>query len=174
MDHRSLVEAAQAIADVSERLGFVKGPPKAKPLRSDNLTDLFDALVTDEMLRKFTRPLFIDEHYARAVEEANKYIINAVKDRSRLSIDGPDLMHKAFSETKPVLKLNDLRSQSNIDEQMGYRFIFAGCASGIRNPRAHLHDLRDDPDVALELLVLANHLVRALARTKLARARRKK
>ena len=34
--------------------------------------------------------------------------------------------------------------------------------TGIRNPRAHDHQLADDPDVALELLVLANHLMRKL------------
>ena len=40
--------------------------------------------------------------------------------------------------------------------------IFAGSMTGIRNPRAHQHDLMDDPEVALELLGLANHLMRKL------------
>ena len=40
--------------------------------------------------------------------------------------------------------------------------IFAGSMTGIRNPRAHEHDLVDEPEVALELLALANHLMRKL------------
>ena len=48
------------------------------------------------------------------------------------------------------------------DEQRGYMDIFAGSMTGIRNPRAHEHDLADEPEVALELLVLANHLMRKL------------
>ena len=37
--------------------------------------------------------------------------------------------------------------------------MFAGAMTGIRNPRAHEHELKDDPKVALELLALANHLM---------------
>jgi hypothetical protein len=68
--------------------------------------------------------------------------------------------------------LNAMRSTSERDEQTGYRFIFAGVMTGIRNPRAHEHQLRDDPDVALEMLVLANHLARMVTRSVRARRRR--
>lgn len=37
--------------------------------------------------------------------------------------------------------------------------IFAGCMTGIRNPRAHDSDWEDTEDRALQLLMLANHLI---------------
>ena len=71
-------------------------------------------------------------------------------------------MTEAFSAKTPALRLNDFCSQSDKDEQLGYMQIYAGSMTGIRNPRAHEHDLRDNPKVALELLVLANHLMSKL------------
>lgn len=71
-------------------------------------------------------------------------------------------MREAFSANSPTLKLNKFVSASEKDEQRGYMDIFAGTMIGIRNPRAHEHELDDEPEVALEILVLANHLMRKL------------
>lgn len=68
-------------------------------------------------------------------------------------------MQKVFSADKPLLKINAGETQSEIDEQKGYLQIFAGCMTGIRNPRAHESDWEDSEERALELLTLANHLV---------------
>ncbi len=113
-----------------------------------------------------SRKLFEDGHYARAVEEAFKCLNNAVKDKAELpEEDGSSLMRRAFSLDSPILLLNELRTRSDRAEQVGYMDLFAGAITGIRNPRAHEHDLDDHPDVALELLALANHLMRKLAAT---------
>ena len=71
-------------------------------------------------------------------------------------------MRAAFSANSPLLYLNSLQSESDRNEQRGYMDLFAGAMTGIRNPRAHEHDIEDDPQVALELLVIANHLMRKL------------
>ena len=128
--------------------------------------DLFELLVTDSQLRQTSGPLFQDSYYARAVEEAFKYLNNAVKQRSGIiQQDGAGLMRTAFSAHSPVLLLNAFQSQSDKDEQQGYMEIFAGSMTGIRNPRAHEPGLVDEREVALELLVLANHLMRKLDTT---------
>lgn len=124
-----------------------------------SLLHTFDKFITNPSIREVSRSLFRDNYYARAVEEAFKCLNNAVKSKSRLSIDGADLMRTAFSANDPVLGLNNLSSRSEKDEQRGYMDIFAGAMTGIRNPRAHDHELNDDPKVALDLLVLANHLM---------------
>ena len=125
--------------------------------------DRFEELVTDNQLQQTSGLLFRDRHFARAVEEAFKCLNNAVKDKSGLvDRDGSDLMRAAFSANSPVLKLSESDSISAHDEQRGYMDIFAGSMTGIRNPRAHDHELVDEPDAALELLVLANHLMRKL------------
>jgi uncharacterized protein (TIGR02391 family) len=115
----------------------------------------------------------VDRHYARAVEEAYKCLDNVVKDKSGLSISGKDLMNQAFSEKNPILKLNDLKTTSERDEQIGYMLIFGGCMTGIRNPRAHEHQKEDAPEVALEMLVWANHLMRMIDKAKRVKKRKK-
>ena len=71
-------------------------------------------------------------------------------------------MRRTFSANKPKLRFSDLKTTSESDEQRGYMELYAGAMTGIRNPRAHEHDLEDDPRVALELLTFANHLMRKL------------
>ena len=135
----------------------------ASARESPDSSDFFEGLVTNIQLQQSSGPLFRDQYYARAVEEAFKCLNNVVKDKSEnTQQDGAALMRTAFSANSPVLLLNSLQSQSDRDEQQGYMDIFAGSMVGIRNPRAHEHGLVDEPEVALELLVLAIHLMRKL------------
>lgn len=134
--------------------------------KEDTHVVLFDQIVTDTTLRETTRQLFLDGHYALAVEEAYKCVNNAVKSRSGYSADGAGLMKTAFSPKKPILKLNALKTESQQNQQLGYMEIFAGCMTGIRNPRAHEHRYLDEQNVALELLAFANHLLRMVNNAK--------
>ena len=109
--------------------------------------------------------LFDDGHYAQATFEAFKYIDNQVKAVSGIEDTGFSLMMNAFNETGPKIKLTNLKTMSDKDEQKGFRHIFAGTMSGIRNPRGH--DNRVDPiDLCLDHLSVASVLLRTLeART---------
>ena len=131
--------------------------------RSRNLLDWFDNQITNGGLVSYTRQLFADGHYSMAVLKAFLYVENLVQDLSGLpDKDGADLMKTVFSVKHPVVRLNAFRSKSDRNQQLGYMEIFAGAMTAIRNPRAHQHDWYDDPEEALELLVLANHLVRMI------------
>ena len=46
-------------------------------------------------------------------------------------------MEQVFSVNNPIIKFNNLQSQSDKDEQVGLMFLFSGAALGIRNPKAH-------------------------------------
>jgi uncharacterized protein (TIGR02391 family) len=105
--------------------------------------------------------LFDDGHYAQATFEAFKFLDNKVKEVSGINESGFKLMMAAFTETNPKIKLTDLATVSDIDEQNGFRFIFAGSMSAIRNPRGH--DIRTDPiDKCLDHLSIASVLLRTL------------
>ena len=159
--HRRWHELAAGIQSEVNGLGFgVVRPQHITDCDDRSWLRLYDGIVTDPSVRDVSRGLFRDGHYARAVEEAFKCLNNSVKNKSGLSSkDGADLMRRAFSVNNPVLTLNDCTSMSEQDEQRGYMEIYAGSMIGIRNPRAHDHRLDDHPRVALQLLVLANHLI---------------
>jgi uncharacterized protein (TIGR02391 family) len=114
-------------------------------------------------LPKKVRSLFDDGHWEQGVFEAFKYIEKEVKRISGLrGKTGYALMMDAFNETRPKVRLNGLVTESEVDEQRGYKSIFAGASSGIRNPRGHEVDVGDTPDEALDYLALASLLLRKL------------
>lgn len=168
----SLIAFARHTSAASEALGLSIRSATRQPIKPEvDLLKMYFHAVRDQDLRDATQKLFADGHYARAVEEAYKCLNGLVKQRAGLSDDGSSLMKKAFSAGNPILKFNPLRTESHRNEQLGYMEIFAGCMTGIRNPRAHEHRLKDDPETAIELLTWANHLV--VKARKAVRARRR-
>ena len=129
---------------------------------SESAIEVFDRIVTNKVLRKKTEKLFKDGHHARAVEEAYKLLDNVVKNKAnlcQLNLSGSALMQKTFTPNKPILRLNAGATVSEQDEQTGYMQIYAGCMTGIRNPRAHDSDWEDTEERALQLIAFANHLI---------------
>jgi uncharacterized protein (TIGR02391 family) len=109
--------------------------------------------------------LFDDGHYSQATFEAFKFIDNKVKAASGISESGFKLMMAAFNEASPKIKFNDLVTMSDKDEQLGFRYIFAGSMSAIRNPRGH-DNLTDPIDLCLDYLSFASVLLRRFEKRK--------
>lgn len=127
---------------------------------SINNLELFDALSSHPKIIKVSRKLFADGHYAQAIFEAFKAVNNAVKKKSGVTDkDGQALMAWVFNEEKPILKLNSLRTQSDKDEQIGFKLLYMGAMTGIRNPKAHDHILQTDPLRTLKYLAFASLLM---------------
>ena len=99
-------------------------------------------------------------HYTDAIFAAYKAIDNFVKKKTGLSIYGKDLMGKVFNKDNPIIKLNELRTQSNRNEQEGFMYLFQGAMLGIRNPKAHDEATQLDPYRTLEYLGFASLLMR--------------
>jgi uncharacterized protein (TIGR02391 family) len=109
---------------------------------------------------KVSKSLFETGHYAPAIFEAFKAVNNFVKEKTSLSQDGKALMSKVFNENNPVIKLNELSTVSDKDEQEGFKFLFMGAMVGIRNPKAHDNIVQTDPYRTLEYLSFASLLMR--------------
>ncbi|MER8724130.1 TIGR02391 family protein [Mesorhizobium sp. M1027] len=108
-----------------------------------------------------SQKLFDDGHFSQATFEAFKFIDNQVKVLSGIQDSGFNLMMNAFNEKAPKIQLTDLVSISDKDEQLGYRYIFAGSMSGIRNPLGHDNRV-DTIGLCLDHLSVASVLLRRL------------
>jgi uncharacterized protein (TIGR02391 family) len=127
----------------------------------DGSTHPFDQRNIHPSIGKVALKLFNNGHYAQATFEAFKYLDNSVKRLSGIRESGFKLMMAAFTETNPKIRLTPLTTESEVDEQLGYRHIFAGAMSAIRNPRGH-DNMTDPIDRCLDHLSFASVLLRRL------------
>ncbi|WP_323687522.1 MULTISPECIES: TIGR02391 family protein [unclassified Rhizobium] len=112
-----------------------------------------------------SKTLFDDGHYSQATFEAFKFLDTHVKKLSGVNDSGYGLMMNAFGDKNTKIKLTDMVSQSEQDEQSGYKFIFAGSMSAIRNPRGH-EIIHDSIDQCLDHLSMASTLLRRIEERK--------
>jgi uncharacterized protein (TIGR02391 family) len=135
-------------------------------LSGNSLTVVFGRIVTEPEIVEVSRDLFASGHFNIAVEQAYKAIDKYVLERAGDgTCSGTRLMENVFSPEKPKLKLSELRTLSQKDEQKGYHRLYSGAMLGIRNPTTHEFDWIDDAETALELLVFAQHLLRKAKRS---------
>jgi uncharacterized protein (TIGR02391 family) len=124
----------------------------------------FDSRNFHESIHLACLKLFDDGHFQECVFKAFKQVEIQVKRKSGVaSGQGFDLMMSVFNEKNPKLRFNALVTESEKNEQLGFRHMFAGVFSGVRNPRGH-DDVPDTLDQCLEHLSLASYLMRQLDR----------
>ena len=155
----SSLEKFEAIARALAQL-----PQQESAMQSAAVPSLhpFDSRNIHPGLPAKVRTLFDDGHFPEATSLAFKFLDKKISKLSGIAKSGLKLMMDAFDGTPPKVKLNSLVTTSEIDEQQGYRFIFAGGMQGIRNPRAHEPAIVDDPDVCLDHLSFVSMLLRRL------------
>ncbi len=119
----------------------------------------FENLISDTGLRNAIYSLFWHGHFAQAIEEALKFLDKLVADSAGVNESGARLMNQVFSANKPLLKFNPLSTQSEKDEQQGLMMAAAGLMIGLRNPRAHDSNRKDDLNDAIAILAFVNYLV---------------
>ena len=129
----------------------------------EDLEVLFNSMKLHTKIVEVSKSLFIDQHYPDAILSAFKEVILSVRNTSGLKhLDGKPLMEQAFALNNPKIKLNNLVTQSDKDEQNGFSLIYSGVALGIRNPKAHENVKQDDPHKTLGYLSIASLLLTRL------------
>lgn len=135
----------------------------AEPLSAGGSEHPFDTRNMHTSVSAWCKKLFDDGHYQEAIFKAFKMIEVRVKRESGGKGVGFGLMMSAFDEANPSLKLTPLTNETEIDEQRGFRHLFAGAFPAIRNPRGH-DDVGDTIDDCLDHLSFASYLLRRLDR----------
>lgn len=85
---------------------------------------------------KHGRELFVQGRHFHAVFECCKAFDRLVASKSQIDEHGDKLMGAALSQSG-TLKLNSLRTQTEINEQEGIMQLCKGLMRAIRNPEAH-------------------------------------
>ena len=130
------------------------------------MNERFSGLPLQARIAEVSLALYADGHYAKAVLEASKSLINFVKEKSRREdIDGAGLMTTVFSKDNPILAFNDLSNQSDFDEQQGMMHLFQGVVLAVRNPRGH--EFPDDtPERAMEYISFISMLAKFVSESR--------
>jgi uncharacterized protein (TIGR02391 family) len=122
---------------------------------------VFARLVTEPEIKSVASDLFVSGHYNLSVAEAFKAVDRFVADKvPDVQQTGTTLMDQVFGGNGPHLRWTALETPSQKDEQKGYHRLYSGAMLGIRNPTTHEFGWVDEPELALELVVFAQHLLR--------------
>lgn len=126
-----------------------------------SLCDLFQSLQFHPEIVRVSWRAFKHGLFAEAIENAFKEINVAVKKKANCSgKNDHSLMAKVFDEAAPILRLNDLADETQESEQIGFKLLFMGATTGIRNPKAHTNVIQKDPHKTLHYLSFASLLMK--------------
>lgn len=138
----------------------------AKQDRASHFRAVFQGFELHPRIAGAAAELYRDGHYRSAVLDASLALENFVKEKSRRhDLNGAPLMRNVFSKNNPMLVFNDLKDQSDEDEQEGLMHLFEGAMLALRNPRAHSL-VPDSPEAALDYIALLDLLARRLEHAK--------
>ncbi|MBA7481414.1 hypothetical protein ES707_16884 [subsurface metagenome] len=173
-------------SDIQKGIRDKQGILIEKPAKSTEQKDtvklpiqLFDSMQLHLKVVEVSKGCFIAGNYREAILNAFICLIDYVKERTGLDLDGDNLMNQVFSIdydkeqrsiTKyPIIRINQLQNKSDRDEQQGFMFLCKGAVGGIRNPKAHKLIPQSDPLHTLEYLAFASLLIRRIEEGKLFR-----
>lgn len=106
-----------------------------------------------------TRPSFLRNDFDMAVFSAFKEVEVNVRKAGKFPATeiGVSLMRKAFGTTGPLTD-----SASPPGEQVALMELFAGAIGSYKNPHSHRNVTIQDPIEALEMIMLASHLMKII------------
>jgi len=120
------------------RAALARSDVEAKS-RSERLRVLLAQRGAHPQVLEYVRPELMRGDYYEAVFEAIKGLGSRLRDMGSRDADGPRLVEGVLEsrDGTPIIRLNDLRTQSQRDEQRGVALLMKGLFAAFRNPAAH-------------------------------------
>jgi len=136
--------------------------------KADQLRQILESRDIHPYVLQFCKAELLQENYFHAVLEASKSIYSRIRDLSHINEDGNKLVDIAFSTKSPILKINPLKTQSDISEQVGFMNLIKGVTSMFRNPTAHEAKIYwpISKEEAIDLLTIISFIHKKLDKTK--------
>ncbi|WP_312629031.1 TIGR02391 family protein [Scandinavium sp.] len=106
---------------------------EASQARAEGLFNQLKVRNIHPEILKFCHADFLRNHYQDAVSGAAEYICERLRNMTGLSLDGMALINECFSETDPVVTVNELYTEAECDEQEGVMLLFKGALLAISN-----------------------------------------
>jgi uncharacterized protein (TIGR02391 family) len=141
--------------------------------QSGQRTELFEKYELHSRIKGVAFNRFQDGYFKESIQNALVEVIDQVKVKAGHpknnrghELDGDDLMNRVFGcdNQEPVIKFNELHTSLDKAEQRGIMYLFKGVV-GIRDKKAHLNFVQNDPLKTFEYLSLASLLMRLLDET---------
>ncbi|MEJ7823295.1 MAG: TIGR02391 family protein [Chitinophagaceae bacterium] len=86
---------------------------------------------------EYCKAELLAQNYFHSVFEAVKSIAETIRQKSGLTSDGSELVDAAFSIRNPLIKINDLSSETQESEHKGFANLIKGVFGMFRNTTAH-------------------------------------
>ena len=136
------VSQARTLTEVDQRVNRLK---KA----------LYDRAIHSEV-QKYCVEDYLRADYYDAVFEAAKGLAERVRQISGLTTDGGALFQTAFSQNKPYIFFNAMKTESERSEFIGLKELLEAIFHLVRNPAAHTPKVnwKTDETKALDILTL--------------------
>ncbi len=119
----------------------------------------------DPELWKTIQTQYEKQSFTDAIKDAIYYLSNLIRERTGLENDGISLIGQAFGGNAPILKVNQMQTESEINIQKGVEQILRGIYQAIRNPRSHekYTDAKEDTD---SIIVFINYIIKVIIQAK--------
>lgn len=119
----------------------------------------------DERIWEAIRSTYESRNFSAAILDAIHFLSELIRERSGLDGDGANLVGRAFGGKAPVLKVNNLNTESEKNVQAGIEQLLRGIYQAVRNPRSHGTN-QDTEDDAVAIILFINHMLRTIDRAK--------
>lgn len=105
--------------------------------RTQNLERILRQRYVHSSVLKYCKEELLQENYFHSVFEAAKSLSDRVRELTSLTLDGSELFEKVFKVSDPYLAINELKTESQQNQQKGLCKMLCGIHSMVRNVTAH-------------------------------------